>query len=345
MEIQNQIAEILQSELASQKPEKIYAIVSIAEDIYALDAKNVLEVLKFVELSRPERLPSHIVGLFEYDGRIISVADIKSVLNIEPTPYDLNSKIVIINVDDNIFAIMVNKVLDVKRVDLNRIQKVPYNTEHNFIESIYDYNDSQCNILNLSAINNWIINNPDDGGYKNGFDLIPKDGYSLEILHERKLEYIEKTSKNPYAILSDKDEFVSFSVSDNKYCIKMNDIRGFYKLQETKMTKVPCTPEFILGLVNIKGDFVCIVDVKNYFHSQKPYCNPTGTIIVLNSDEFKIGILADSIGDNIQIKPDEIVILKRQENRNELMQYVKDGEVYLIINVAEMLANDKLFVR
>lgn len=345
MEIQNQIAEILQSELVSQKPEKIYAIVSIAEDIYALDAKNVLEVLKFVELSRPERLPSHIVGLFEYDGRIISVADIKSVLNIEPTPYDLNSKIVIINVDDNIFAIMVNKVLDVKRVDLNRIQKVPYNTEHNFIESIYDYNDSQCNILNLSAINNWIINNPDDGGYKNGFDLIPKDGYSLEILHERKLEYIEKTSKNPYAILSDKDEFVSFSVSDNKYCIKMNDIRGFYKLQETKMTKVPCTPEFILGLVNIKGDFVCIVDVKNYFHSQKPYCNPTGTIIVLNSDEFKIGVLADVIGDNIQIKPDEIVTLKRQENRNELMQYVKDGEIYLIINVPEMLSNDKLFVR
>ena len=111
------------------------------------------------------------------------------------------------------------------------------------------------------------------------------------------------------------------------------------------MTKVPCTPEFILGLVNIKGDFVCIVDVKNYFHSQKPYCNPTGTIIVLNSDEFKIGILADVIGDNIQIKPDEIVTLKRQENRNELMQYVKDGEIYLIINVPEMLSNDKLFVR
>lgn len=343
--VQNQIIEVAQDNLKTDKQEKIYAIVSIADDLYALDAKNVLEVLKFIELSRPERLPSHIAGLFEYDGKIINVADIKSVLNIEPTPYDLNSMIVIVKVEDNIFAIMVNKVVDVKRVDLAAIQKVPYNTEHNFIESIYDYNDAQCNVLNLSSLGYWILNNPDDGGYKNGFDLIPKDPCSLSVLHERKLEYIEKNNKNPYTILTDKDEFVSFGVAENKYCIKMNDIRGFYKLQETKMIKVPCTPEFVLGLVNIKGDFICVIDVKSYFHAQKACCNPVGTIIVLNSDEFKIGILADVIGDNIQIKPDEIVTLKRQENRNELMQYVKDGEIYLIINVPEMLSNDKLFVR
>lgn len=343
--MENQIVEAEQNGIVEAQEEKIYTIVSISDDIYALDAKNVLEVLKFAELSHPERLPSHIAGLFEYDGKIINVADIKSVLNIEPTPYDLNSMIVIIKVQDDIFAIMVNKVIDVKRIDTSILQKIPYNTEHNFIESIFDYNAMQCNVLNLQSLGYWILNNRDTGEGKSGFDLIPKDEHSLAVLHKRKLEYIEKTNKNPYAILSDKDEFVSFSVCDNKYCIKMNDIRGFYKLQEIKMIKVPCTPEFILGLVNIKGDFICVVDVKSYFHSQHPHYNQTGTIIVLNSDEFKIGVLADTIGDNIQIKPDEILTLKKQESRNELMQYVKDGEIYLIINVPEMLANDKLYVR
>ena len=344
--IENQHTQLqLPSESFDEPQEKIYVIIGIGEDIYAMDAKNVLEVLKFTELSRPERLPSHIAGLFEYDGKIISVADIKSVLNIEPTPYDLNSMIVIIKVEDNIFAIMANRVLDVKRANLSNIQNVPYQTQNNFIESIYDCDAFQCNVLNIEAISSWVVNHPDDGGFKDGFDLIPKDEHSLEVLHARKLEYIEKTSKNPYKILTDKDEFVSFCVAENKYCIKMNDIKGFYKLQETKMIKVPCTPDFILGLVNIKGDFICIVDIKNYFHSQNSVYSSSGTIIVLNSDEFKIGILADSISDNIQIKPDEIVSLKRQENRNELMQYVKEGEIYLIINVQEMLSNDKLFIR
>ena len=331
--------------LVPERPEKIYTIVSIANDIYAIDAKCVLEILKFVELSRPERLPSHIAGLFEYDGKIINVVDIKSILNIEPSPYDINSMIVVIKAEQDIFAVMVNRVLDVKRVDRNDMQEIPYSTKHNFIEHIYDYKDSQCNILNIASINNWIKTHPDDSDTDKGFELIPTDAKSLEILHERRLEYIEKTSKNPYSIMSDKDEFVSFFVGENKYCIKMNDIKGFYKLQEIKMTKVPCTPDFILGLVNIKGDFICVIDIKNYFHSQKLPYSGSGTIIVLNSDEFKIGILADAIGDNIQIKPDEIVSLKKQENKNELMQYVKDGEIYLIINVPEMLNNDKLFIK
>ena len=344
--MENQITQIKQTgDQITEYCENIYTIVSIAEDIYAIDAKNVLEILKFVELSTPERLPSHIAGLFEYDGRIINVVDIKSILNIEPSPYDINSMIVIIKVEEDIFAVMVNKVLDVKRADMKDIQPVPYHTKHSFIQCIYDYKDFQCNVLNLQSINDWVKTHPDDSDVNNGFALIPTDSESLEILHRRKIEYIEKTSKNPYAIMSDKDEFISFFVGENKYCIKMNDIRGFYKLQETKMIKVPCTPSFILGLVNIKGDFISVVDVKNYFHSQKFPYSGSGTIIVLNSDEFKIGVLADAISDNIQIKPDEIVSVKRQENKNELMQYVKDGEIYLIINVAEMLSNDKLFIK
>ncbi len=344
--MENEIIEVEQIQgIVPEHPEKIYAITNIGEENYAINAANVLEIVKFIELSRPEKLPSHIAGLFEYDGKIINVVDIKSVLNIEPTPYDINSLIVIIKSNENIFALMVNKVIDVRRVGSNSIQPVPYHTVNNFIQYIYEYNDIQCNVLNLESISNWIKNHPDDTSDSAGFELIPNDMESLAVLHERKLEYIEKTSKNPYAIISDKDEFVSFYVGENKYCIKMNDIKGFYKLQEIKMTKVPCTPDFILGLVNIKGDFICVVDIKNYFHSQRAPYSGSGTIIVLNSDEFKIGILADAISDNIQIKPDEIAVLKKQESKNELIQYVKDGEIYLMINVPEMLLNDKLFIK
>ena len=209
----------------------------------------------------------------------------------------------------------------------------------------YDYKDFQCNVLNIASINDWIKTHPDDSNTDKGFELIPKDPNSLAILHQRKLEYIEKTSKNPYAIMSDKDEFVSFFVGENKYCLNMHDIRGFYKLQDTKMIKVPCTPDFVVGLANIKGDFICVIDIKNYFHSQNVPYSGTGTIIVLNSDEFKIGILADAVSDNIQIKPEEISALTKQEGKNELMQYVREGEIYLIINIKEMLMNDKLYIR
>ena len=344
--IENTTAEIEQSlTLAPAAPDKIYTIVDIAGDMYAFDSRCVLEILKFVELSRPERLPSHIAGLFEYDGKMISIVDIKSVLNLERKPYDENSMIVILKVDTNIFGVAVNRVTDIQRADIVNLQPVPYKSSHNFIECIYNGENMRCGVLNLNSISSWVLGHPDDSDCANGFDLVTKDPVSVEILHKRKLEYLEKTNKNPYTMFSDKDEFVSFFVGENRYCLKMNDIRGFYKLQETKMIKVPCTPDFILGLVNIKGDFICVIDIKNYFHSQNVPYSGSGTIIVLNSDEFKIGILADAVSDNIQIKPDEIRLLKKQEGKSELTQYVKDGEIYLIISVLDMLSNDKLFIR
>lgn len=345
-EIENNIIEVVNpGNIAPLYPEKIYTIGQISDDVYALDSKNVLEIIKFVELTRPERLPSHIAGLFEYDGKIINIVDIRSVLNIEPVSYDINSMIVILNYNQNIFGVIVNSVPDIVKVDITSIQPTPYSAKHGFIDAICSYNEKQCGIINIAALSEWVKEHPDDIAETSGYDFIPKDEISTEILHKRKLDYIEKSNKNPYVLLRDKDEFVSFLVGEDKYCIKMCDIRGFYKLQETKMTSVPCTPDFILGLVNIKGDFICVIDIKSYFHSQKAKLNSSGTIIVLDSDEFKIGILADSIGDNIQIKPEEIKSLSKQELRNELMQHVKDGEIRLIINVSDMLANDKLFIR
>lgn len=342
--MENNIVQVnTNTNLAPLRPDKIFAILTLSGQKYALDAKCVLEIVKLTELSRPEMLPSCTVGLFEYNDKVINIIDIKSVLNIELTPYDVNSMMVIIEYKDNVFGILADSLRDLEKLDISDIQPVPYNKEHNFISSIYSNNEKQYSILDIDAIYDFaFVQNAQN---QNDLKLLPQDEVSLEILRQRKGEYLEKNVQNPYTKMSDKDEFVSFFVGENKYCLNMHDIRGFYKLQDTKMIKVPCTPDFVVGLANIKGDFICVIDIKNYFHSQNVPYSGTGTIIVLNSDEFKIGILADAVSDNIQIKPEEISALTKQEGKNELMQYVREGEIYLIINIKEMLMNDKLYIR
>lgn len=327
-----------------KKEEKIFTFLQISSDVYAINSLNVLEIIKLLELSVPEKLPSHIAGLFEYDGKFIPVVDIRSILGLEQKPYSINSMVVILQSESCRFGVIVNKVIDIKRIDAGDIQNSPYETKTHFIESIYSNEIFQCAVLNLENIGKWVLEHNDDETISSTA-LIPKDEKSLEILARRKEDYIEKSQKNPYIVLGDKDEFVTFEFSGNKYCLKMEDIKGFYKLQNTKMTKVPCTPPFVLGLVNIKGEFITVIDIKSFFHAQQSDFKGYGTIIVLNSDEFKVGILTDLICDNLQIKPEEIKNLNKQEAHNELSQYVKDGEIYLIINIKEMLANEKLYVK
>lgn len=342
--MQNELIK-LQNEIVNVEAEQgdTYVFVHIFEDVYSINCKNVFEVLKLVELIRPEKMPAHIAGLFEYNGEIIPIVDIRSVLRLEKTPYDINSRIAIVNSNDCTFGIIVNKVLDIKKINPENIQKAPYLTESNFINEIYTTDIFQCAILNIASICEWMKKNHSEEDVSSD-ELLPTDSKSVEILHKRKMEYIEK-SKTPYLMIGDKDEFVTFCAGGNNYCLKMNDIRGFYKMQNEKLTKVPCTPSFILGLINIKGEFISVIDVQNYFHSQVGGQKENGTVIILNDPEFKIGILAESINDNIQIKPEEIRGLNKQDSKGELSQYVNDGDIYLIINVPEMLTNDKLFIR
>ncbi|MDR3539466.1 MAG: chemotaxis protein CheW [Desulfosporosinus sp.] len=88
-------------------------------------------------------------------------------------------------------------------------------------------------------------------------------------------------------------EVVEFRLTNERYAIESMYIREVLPLKE--LTVVPCTPPYILGIINVRGQILSIIDLRVFFELAPEA--PTGAtkIIVLSSNEMELGIVADVV--------------------------------------------------
>lgn len=99
-------------------------------------------------------------------------------------------------------------------------------------------------------------------------------------------------------------EYLAFKLGDENYGIdilKVQEIRGY----ET-VTKIANTPDFIKGVINLRGVIVPIVDMRIKFHLGNVEYNPFTVVIVLNVCDRVIGMVVDGVSDVIELTPEQI---------------------------------------
>jgi purine-binding chemotaxis protein CheW len=90
-------------------------------------------------------------------------------------------------------------------------------------------------------------------------------------------------------------QILEFSLANETYGIESMYVREVYQLRE--YTPIPCTPPFILGVINIRGQVVSIVDLRIFFELPQAGLSNLNKVIVLHNDVMEFGILADAIMD------------------------------------------------
>ncbi len=102
----------------------------------------------------------------------------------------------------------------------------------------------------------------------------------------------------------DTREFLSFKLGSEEYGIdilKVQEIRGYEK--PTRMANVP---EFIKGVVNLRGIIVPIIDLRIKFNLSPVEYNDFTVVIILNVAGRVIGIVVDGVSDVITLMPDQV---------------------------------------
>ncbi|MGC9456853.1 MAG: chemotaxis protein CheW [Halothiobacillaceae bacterium] len=99
-------------------------------------------------------------------------------------------------------------------------------------------------------------------------------------------------------------EFLTFTLGDEEYGIdilKVQEIRGY----ET-VTRIANAPDFIKGVINLRGVIVPIIDMRIRFNLGSAEYNATTVVIVLNLADRVIGMVVDSVEDVIMLKSEQI---------------------------------------
>ena len=175
-------------------------------------------------------------------------------------------------------------------------------------------------------------------------NYIVEDDESKKILKSRR-EALLELDNTIQPNISLYDSGVSFLINNVKYYINMASVKEFYKVKKSKFIKIPCTKDYIFGLINIKGEYIVVIDIKNLFYNSKTTIKEKSTIIILNSQECKIGVLADEICESMNIDFDEIVQNKLQKSDGgNMTEFVKDDEIYQVLDIEQLLKDERLSV-
>lgn len=88
-------------------------------------------------------------------------------------------------------------------------------------------------------------------------------------------------------------EIVEFLLAYERYGIESSHVREIYPLKE--LTPLPCTPAFVLGIINIRGQILSVLDIRKFFDLPEKGLTDLNKIIIVQMQGMELGILADAI--------------------------------------------------
>jgi purine-binding chemotaxis protein CheW len=101
-----------------------------------------------------------------------------------------------------------------------------------------------------------------------------------------------------------KQEFLTFILGGEEYAIdilKVQEIRGY-----DAVTPIAHAPEFIKGVINLRGAIVPIIDLRIKFGLGKPEYTPFTVVVILNIGNRVVGIVVDAVSDVIEVSDSQM---------------------------------------
>ena len=97
---------------------------------------------------------------------------------------------------------------------------------------------------------------------------------------------------------------VVFQLAQKEYVIPVSQVQGIEKL--IHITRVPKTPSFVKGVINLRGVVTPIIDLKSRFGLGESELNDSSRIIIISLDDMNVGVIVDSANDVLDISKDSI---------------------------------------
>ncbi len=139
-------------------------------------------------------------------------------------------------------------------------------------------------------------------------------------------------------------EYLIFRLGQEEYGIEIlnvQEIRGC-----DKVTRVPNAPQFLIGVTNLRGVIVPIVDLRVRFNLPVSIDGQDSVVIVLNLNARIIGIVVDGVADVLSLNSEQIKptpdISAALSSRYLLGLGVIEQRMMILVNIEKLLSREEL---
>ncbi len=137
------------------------------------------------------------------------------------------------------------------------------------------------------------------------------------------------------------DEYLTFVLGSEEYGIeilKVQEIRGY-----DAVTQIANTPEFIKGVINLRGNIVPIVDLRIKFNLGNVEYNELTVVIVLNIGGRVVGIVVDGVSDVIALSATQVrpvpELVSTIDTKYLLGLGAVDGRMLILVDIERLMSS------
>lgn len=139
-----------------------------------------------------------------------------------------------------------------------------------------------------------------------------------------------------------KDKFLIFNVGNEFYGIEISMITEIIGIQP--ITEVPELPEYIRGIINLRGKIIPVMDVRMRFKKSFREYNDRTCVIVIDIQEISIGLIVDGVTE-VAVIPESDIVAPPDMNKTG-NRYIKGigksgSEVKLLLDCTRLLNEDE----
>ncbi|WP_217525725.1 chemotaxis protein CheW [Vibrio metschnikovii] len=138
-------------------------------------------------------------------------------------------------------------------------------------------------------------------------------------------------------------QWVTFQLEEETYGVNVMQVREV--LRYTEIAPVPGSPDYVLGIINLRGNVVTVIDTRSRFGLIQGEITDNTRIIVIESERQVIGILVDSVAEVVYLRSSEIDTTPSvgTEESSKFIQGVsnRDGKLLILVDLNKLLSQEE----
>lgn len=138
-------------------------------------------------------------------------------------------------------------------------------------------------------------------------------------------------------------QLVTFRLEDETYGINVMLVQEV--LRVTEIAPVPGAPPYVLGIINLRGNVVTVIDTRSRFGLPPGDIDDASRIVVIESEKQVVGILVDSVAEVVELRGSEIDSAPNvgNEESSKFIQGVatRENDLLIVVDLNKLLSEDE----
>ena len=138
-------------------------------------------------------------------------------------------------------------------------------------------------------------------------------------------------------------QWVTFRLDNETYSINVMQVQEV--LRHTEIAPVPGAPGYVLGIVNLRGNVVTVIDTRQRFGLMPAEVTDQTRIVIIEAERQVIGILVDSVAEVVYLRQSEIETAPHVGN-DESAKFIqgvcnKNDELLILVDLDKLMSDDE----